>query len=121
MPGLRGPRPGPQDGLSAVGHGAGVGDDMRRDLIESDVVDPAMKKISALAALTMTGLALAAPAHADNDSTVGPGTKGAIHTHRNPLATNLCKQALALVPVAAPWTGEEVDDACNNRDHPGRA
>lgn len=78
-----------------------------------------MKKICALAALTLAGLALATPAHADNDNdndnNFGRGTNAT--THRNPLATNLCKKALALVPVAAPWTGNEVDDACSNRDH----
>ncbi|WP_151484804.1 hypothetical protein [Streptomyces albicerus] len=74
-----------------------------------------MKKTSALAALTLAGLALATPAHADNDSNAGRATN--LTTHRNALATNLCKEALALVPVAAPWTGQEVDDACNNRDH----
>lgn len=77
-----------------------------------------MKKISALAALTMAGLAIATPAHADNDSNVGRGTKAT--THQNPLAASLCKQALALVPVAAAWTGTELEDACNNRDHKER-
>lgn len=74
-----------------------------------------MKKISVLAALTMTGLALATPAHADNGNNPG----GHINTvsHRSPLATGLCKEALALVPVFAPVSDQAVDDACNNRDH----
>ncbi|WP_030935017.1 hypothetical protein [Streptomyces sp. NRRL S-646] len=74
-----------------------------------------MKKISALAALTMTGLALAAPAHADNGNHSG----GHINTvsHRSPLATGLCKEALALVPIFATGTDQALDDACNNRDH----
>ncbi|ANP52410.1 hypothetical protein J2Z21_008332 [Streptomyces griseochromogenes] len=72
-----------------------------------------MKKIGALAALTMTGLALATPAHAGNDSDHGHINV----TGRNFSAANLCKQALGLVPLPAPWTDDAVDDACNNRDH----
>ena len=75
-----------------------------------------MKKISVLAVLTMTGLALATPAHADNDD----NPRGHMNvSHRSPLATGLCKEALALVPVFAPVTDHAVDDACNNRDHAG--
>jgi len=88
--------------------------EQRRDLGRSEVVDPAMKKISVLAAVTMTGLALATPAHADNGNNPG----GHINvSHRSPLATGLCKEALALVPVFAAGTDQAVDDACNNRDH----
>jgi hypothetical protein len=73
-----------------------------------------MKKISALAALTVAGLTLATPAHADNH--------GRINVAGRPItAASLCKQALALVPFAAPWTGDSVDDACNNRDHTDRS
>jgi hypothetical protein len=74
-----------------------------------------MKKISAIAALTMAGLALATPAHADNDSDLGRGIN--VAGHQSLTTANLCKQAFALVPVAAPWTGDAVNDACNNRDH----
>ncbi|MFJ9814053.1 hypothetical protein ACIRU3_02050 [Streptomyces sp. NPDC101151] len=91
----------------------------RRDLVRSDVVDPVMKKTSALAALTMAGLALATPAHADNGGDFGRGINVAGYRHFS--TADLCKQALALVPVAAPWTGQDVDDACNNRDHTDRA
>lgn len=71
-----------------------------------------MKKIGALAALTMAGLALAAPAHADN------GDHGRINIGGRPLTTDgLCKEATALVPLAAPWTAQSVDDACSDRDH----
>ncbi|WP_328427505.1 hypothetical protein [Streptomyces sp. NBC_00443] len=69
-----------------------------------------MKKIGALAALTMAALVLAAPAHADD------GDRGRI-TIAGYSAGNLCREALALVPLAAPWTGAAVDDACANRDH----
>ena len=74
-----------------------------------------MKKISVLAAVTMTALALATPAHADNGNTPG----GRIYTvsHQSPLANGLCREALALVPVFAPGTDQAVDDACSNREH----
>lgn len=74
-----------------------------------------MKKISVLAALTVTGLALATPAHADGDD--NPGGRHSHASHHNPLTTDLCERALGLVPLAAPWTGQEVRDACENRDH----
>ncbi|EPD67527.1 MULTISPECIES: hypothetical protein [Streptomyces] len=71
-----------------------------------------MKKIGALAALTMVGLTLATPAHADE------GDHGRINIGGRTLSPNaLCKEALTLVPVAAPWTAQSVDDACNDRDH----
>ncbi|MGW1954111.1 hypothetical protein ACWCPI_15350 [Streptomyces sp. NPDC001920] len=69
-----------------------------------------MKKISALAALTMAALVLAGPAHADD------GDRGRINI-AGYSGANLCRQALALVPLAAPWTSPAVDDACYNRDH----
>ncbi|KUO01918.1 hypothetical protein [Streptomyces caeruleatus] len=69
-----------------------------------------MKKISALAALTLAALVIAAPAHADD------GDRGRV-TIAGYTTPNLCRQALALVPMAAPWTGPAVDDACYNRDH----
>ncbi|MFG1671797.1 hypothetical protein [Streptomyces sp. Y7] len=69
-----------------------------------------MKKISALAALTMAALVLAAPAHADD------GDRGRINIAGYSSA-GLCKEALALVPWALPVTGPAVTDACNDRDH----
>jgi hypothetical protein len=69
-----------------------------------------MKKISALAAFTLAALVLAGPAHADD------GDRGRINIAGYSSA-NLCRQALALVPMAAPWTGPALDDACLNRDH----
>lgn len=69
-----------------------------------------MKKISALAALTMAALVLAAPAHADDHD------RGRLNI-AGYSSGDLCKRALALVPFAAPWTGPAVDDACYDRDH----
>lgn len=71
-----------------------------------------MKKIGALAALTMAGLTLATPAHADD------GGHGRIDIGGRTLSSKaLCKEATALVPLAAPWTAQSVDDACSDRDH----
>ena len=72
-----------------------------------------MKKISALAALTMAALVLATPAHADN------GNRGRINIagYRGLSTAYLCQEALSLVPFAAPWTGPALYDACNDRDH----
>jgi hypothetical protein len=69
-----------------------------------------MKKISALAALTMAALVLSAPAHADN------GDRGRINIAGYSEAS-LCREALAIVPFALPLTGPAVDDACYDRDH----
>ncbi|MGN9756417.1 hypothetical protein [Streptomyces sp. SD31] len=69
-----------------------------------------MKKISALAALTMAGLLLATPAHADD------GNRGRINIAGYSTG-HLCRQALAFIPAAVPWTGPAVDDACYDRDH----
>ncbi|KOU52286.1 hypothetical protein [Streptomyces sp. WM6378] len=74
-----------------------------------------MKKISALAALTMAGLALATSAHADDGTDLGRGIN--VASHQSPFTASVCKQAFALVPVAAPWTSDAVNDACNNREH----
>ncbi|WP_031478580.1 hypothetical protein [Streptomyces bicolor] len=77
-----------------------------------------MKKISALAAFTMAALALATPAHADAYTHADDGDRGRITVAGYPLTTaNLCREALALIPVVTPGTGTAVDDACNNREH----
>ncbi|MFF7355642.1 hypothetical protein ACFZA1_23785 [Streptomyces filipinensis] len=90
----------------------------RRDMGPSDVVDQAMKKINALAALTVAGFAVVTPAHAADDADGSHPNHGRINVAGRPFtAANLCKQALGLVPLAAPWTDESVDDACNNREH----
>ncbi|MEU2711476.1 hypothetical protein [Streptomyces sp. NPDC007205] len=79
-----------------------------------------MKKITALAALTVAGFSLATPAHADEDGS--HPNHGRINVAGRPLnADNLCKQALGLVGIAAPWIGDPGQDACNDRDHTARA
>ncbi|MFJ8631603.1 hypothetical protein [Streptomyces sp. NPDC093568] len=69
-----------------------------------------MKKISALAALTLATLVLATPAHADD------GDRGRVNIGGYTTG-GLCQKALALVPWAVPWTGAAVNDACYDRDH----
>ena len=70
-----------------------------------------MKKIISAAAPAVTSLALAAPAHADNDSSFGSGANAA--NNWNFTASAVCFQELAVVPVGSPWTG----DAANNCSH----
>lgn len=70
-----------------------------------------MKKIHALAALTVAGLAATVPAHAENGN-----DHGRINVAGRELSsTYLCKETVGLVPLAAPWTAQAVDDACNKR------
>ncbi|MFE0252545.1 hypothetical protein [Streptomyces sp. NPDC059010] len=69
-----------------------------------------MKKISALAALTMAALVLAAPAHADGRD------RGRINIAGYSTG-DLCREALSVVPFAVPLTGPAVNDACYDRDH----
>ncbi|MER6029928.1 hypothetical protein [Streptomyces sp. NPDC001851] len=78
-----------------------------------------MKKITALAALTVAGFSLATPAHADEDGS--HPNHGRINVAGRPLnADNICKQALGLVGIAAPWIGDPGQDACADREHTGR-
>ncbi|EGX59960.1 hypothetical protein SZN_09908 [Streptomyces zinciresistens K42] len=69
-----------------------------------------MKTISALAALTVAALGLAAPAHADDTGRGRVSIAGYS-------GSGLCEETLALVPWALPLTGPAVDDACRDRDH----
>ncbi|MEX0171755.1 hypothetical protein [Streptomyces sp. LMG1-1-1.1] len=70
-----------------------------------------MKKTIATAALALTSLALATPAHADNDSNFGPGINAA--NNWNFSAAAVCFQELAVVPVGGAWTGDTVNHCVN--------
>ncbi|MFC8342479.1 hypothetical protein [Streptomyces sp. NPDC057280] len=70
-----------------------------------------MKKIITLTALTVVGLALAAPAHADNDSNFGSGVNAA--NNWNFSAASVCFQELAVVPVGGAWDGNTVNHCVN--------
>lgn len=72
-----------------------------------------MKKISALAAFTMAALVLAVPAHADD----GDRSRINIAGYRGFTTADICKEAVSLVPIAAPWTSAALDDACHDREH----
>ncbi|MFE7573310.1 hypothetical protein ACFU5Z_01065 [Streptomyces sp. NPDC057521] len=74
-----------------------------------------MKKIISAAALALTSLALAAPAHADSD--FGPGVDAA--NNWNFSAASVCFQELAVVPVGGAWNGNTVNHCVNGNvlDH----
>ncbi|MCX5200625.1 hypothetical protein OG897_03985 [Streptomyces sp. NBC_00237] len=64
-----------------------------------------MKKISALAGLVLSSIALAAPAHADNGD--DPANKW------NFSAEDVCVQELAVVPALSDWTGNHRNNCSN--------
>ncbi|MEU3282571.1 hypothetical protein [Streptomyces antibioticus] len=70
-----------------------------------------MKKIISVTALALTSLALAAPAHADDDSNFGPGANAA--NNWNFSAASVCFQELAVVPVGGAWNGDTVNHCVN--------
>ncbi|WP_042366774.1 hypothetical protein [Streptacidiphilus neutrinimicus] len=76
-----------------------------------------MKKIIALAAITLTALTFAAPAQADNDSNFGGGVNAA--NNWNFTAAAVCLQEVAVVPVLGDWVGDHVNNCSNGNviDH----
>ncbi|MGW1754491.1 hypothetical protein [Streptomyces mirabilis] len=70
-----------------------------------------MKKIMMLTALSAAALALAAPAHADNDSNFGSGVNAA--NNWNFSAAVECFQELAVVPVGGAWNGDAFNHCTN--------
>ncbi|MFG2961069.1 hypothetical protein ACGF5O_46025 [Streptomyces sp. NPDC048291] len=78
-----------------------------------------MKKIMMLAALPAAALALASPAHADNDGNLGSGVNAA--NNWNFSAAAVCFQELAVVPVGGAWNGNTVNHCVNGNvlDHAG--
>jgi hypothetical protein len=78
-----------------------------------------MKKIMMLAALPAAALALAAPAHASNDSNFGPGVNAA--DNWNFTAAAVCFQELAVVPVGDARQGDTANHCVNGNviDHSG--
>ncbi|MFD8695497.1 hypothetical protein [Kitasatospora purpeofusca] len=77
-----------------------------------------MKKIIALGALSLSLLALTAPAHADNDSTFDGVVNAA--DNWNFSATVVCLTEVAVAPVLGSWAGHD-DNNCTNGnviDHP---
>ncbi|MFF0745415.1 hypothetical protein ACFYVL_33950 [Streptomyces sp. NPDC004111] len=70
-----------------------------------------MKKITTAAVLALASLALASPAHADDDSNFGPGVNAA--NNWNFTAAAVCLQELAVVPVGGAWVGDTVNHCVN--------
>ncbi|MGW8330142.1 hypothetical protein ACWGLE_19855 [Streptomyces sp. NPDC055897] len=79
-----------------------------------------MKKIISAAALVLASVALAAPAHADNDDNFGGGVNAA--NNWNFTAADVCIQELAVVPALSDWTGNHKNNCSNGNviDHSGR-
>lgn len=69
-----------------------------------------MKKIVSAAVLVLAGVALAAPAHADNGTDFGGGVNAA--NNWNFTADEVCHQELAVVPVGGDWTANH--NNCSN-------
>ncbi|MDT9691051.1 hypothetical protein Q5762_22415 [Streptomyces sp. P9(2023)] len=70
-----------------------------------------MKKIISAAVLVLAGVAMAAPAHADDDSNVGSGVNAA--NNWNFTAGDVCIQELAVVPALSDWTGNHKNNCSN--------
>ncbi|MFG3283221.1 hypothetical protein [Streptomyces sp. NPDC048111] len=79
-----------------------------------------MKKIVSVTALTLAGLALAAPAHADNGDNFGGGVNAT--NNWNFTASAVCLQEVAVVPVLGDYVSDHVNNCSNGNviDHVGR-
>ncbi|MFB6824555.1 hypothetical protein ACFCXA_23595 [Streptomyces virginiae] len=79
-----------------------------------------MKKIISAGALTVAALALATPAHADNDSDFGGGVNAA--NNWNFTAAAVCLQEVAVVPVLGDYVSDHANNCSNGNviDHSGR-
>ncbi|MFJ7202353.1 hypothetical protein ACIQWR_02270 [Streptomyces sp. NPDC098789] len=70
-----------------------------------------MKKMITTAGLVLASVALAAPAHADNDSNFGSGVNAA--NNWGFTAAAVCFQELAVVPVGGAWNGNTFNHCTN--------
>lgn len=81
-----------------------------------------MTKTLVTALLILGAAGIAAPAHAadDPDSNFGPGVNAA--GNWNFSAASVCFQELAVVPVGAPWTGDQTNHCVNGNvlNHSGQ-
>ncbi|MGE7386283.1 hypothetical protein ACQKM2_12490 [Streptomyces sp. NPDC004126] len=79
-----------------------------------------MKKITTAAGLVLATVALAAPAHAENDSDFGGGVSAA--NNWNFTAAAVCLQEAAVVPVLGDYVSDHVNNCSNGNviDHSGR-
>ncbi|MFC8349768.1 hypothetical protein [Streptomyces sp. NPDC057280] len=78
-----------------------------------------MRKILGLVAFPVLVVALASPAHADDDSNFGGGISAA--NNWNFTAAAVCLQEVAVVPVLGDWVGDHVNNCSNGNvvDHSG--
>ncbi|ROQ67169.1 hypothetical protein EDD93_1588 [Streptomyces sp. 840.1] len=78
-----------------------------------------MKKTISTAALILASLALAAPAHADNDDNFGGGVNAA--NNWNFTAAAVCLQEVAVVPVMGDYVSDHTNNCSNGNviDHTG--
>ncbi|KMO94657.1 hypothetical protein [Streptomyces roseus] len=76
-----------------------------------------MKKIITTTALALATVALAAPAHADNDSNFGGGVNAA--NNWNFTAAAVCLQEVAVAPALGDWVGDHANNCSNGNviDH----
>ncbi|MFB7257923.1 hypothetical protein [Streptomyces nojiriensis] len=76
-----------------------------------------MNKIITTTALALATVALATPAHADNDSNFGGGVNAA--NNWNFTAAAVCLQEVAVTPVLGDWVGDHVNNCSNGNviDH----
>ncbi|MFJ9245320.1 hypothetical protein [Streptomyces sp. NPDC101776] len=79
-----------------------------------------MKKTLMAVACAAAALALATPAHADNDSNFGSALNAA--NNWNFTAAAVCLQEVAVVPVLGDWVGDHANNCSNGNviDHSGR-
>ena len=75
------------------------------------IVSPVVKKTLMAVACATAAIALATPAHADNDSNFGPGVNAA--NNWNFSAASVCFQELAVVPVGGAWNGNTLNHCVN--------
>lgn len=80
-----------------------------------------MKKITAIAVLSIAALAFASPAHADNGDNFGRGVNPA--NIWNFTAAAVCLQEVAVVPVLGNWVGDHANNCFNGNviHHAGKA
>ncbi|MFE5969924.1 hypothetical protein [Streptomyces sp. NPDC056463] len=76
-----------------------------------------MKKIITVAVMALCTAAMAAPAHADNDSNFGGGSNAA--NNWNFTAAAVCLQEVAVVPALGDWVGDHTNNCSNGNviDH----
>ncbi|WP_328957996.1 hypothetical protein [Kitasatospora purpeofusca] len=78
-----------------------------------------MKKIITVAVMALAAAAMAAPAHAHNDSNFAGAVDAA--NNWNFTAAAVCLQEVAVAPILGDWVGDHADNCSNGNviDHSG--